>query len=165
MWFEWLHNTIPTAASQRPVCWWRQIETSPRMGMPFAHLFPRPPARRSPAISEAERLVRELVRTETTKPLEEIVQRHQRRQTESEWQPVEAHQVVSIERLNDHELAAWGGDAGQVVEWFDKGDLASWPTSSFQSLDPEAPAPRGIRRVTTWFRGFFPKQMELAGEH
>ena len=57
-------------------------------------------------------------------------------------------------------------DGGQIVEWFDQGELlAAWPTTTFADLQEEAAAPRGISRVVAWFKGLIKpaeEQLELA---
>ncbi|GAF86652.1 unnamed protein product [marine sediment metagenome] len=160
MWSEWLHIKGSNRIRERPVTWWRQLETAPRAAMPFAHLFPRPHQSKRHVDSEAVRLVRDLVRVRP-EHMEDVVQHYQSVQ---EWEPVEASQIVSISRLNDAETAEWGTDGGQVVEWFDHGDLMhAWPTKSPTGMDiSEGSTPGGIARVRTWFRGLFPKQLELA---
>ncbi|MFH2010528.1 MAG: hypothetical protein ABI333_28265 [bacterium] len=110
--------------------------------------------------SEVVRLVKELVRQQPER-MEDVVQHYQSAQ---EWEPVEASQIISIARLDDTETARWGADGGQVLEWFDHGDLMhAWPMKTAAGLDYEdGGAPHGIARLTAWFRGLFPKQLELA---
>ena len=160
MWLKWIHNQ----ARERPVFWWRQLESAPRSGLPFAHLFPRPPSARQPAPSEARRLVDELVSADPPERMEEIVQAYQRKPPQRRWETVESWQILSVSRVDDSELEAWGEDGGQVVEWFDQGELMSaWPTAAVPEMNL-TPAPRGIARVVAWLRGLLPKSdsLELA---
>jgi len=138
--------------------------------MPFAHLFPRPPRGREPRGSEAEQLVQELKRPGFLKPtLEEIVQLRRAAPPEaspprSPWQPVEAWQIVSIERLDERECRCWGADGAQIVEWFDRGDLATCSTSSHWSAAFAVPRRRGWRRWVARLRAWLtpPGRWELA---
>ena len=168
MWHKWVHDSV-TPRGDKPRCWWRQLEKAPRGGMPFAHLFPRPPARVAPRATEAERLVQELKHSGSAEPtLEEIVQRHRTAPPKRSWEPVEAWQIVSIERLNAQESRQWGEDGALATEWFDRGDLDCLTAQATLSAQPEAdepPPPTGLRgwlyRFKRWLqpeRGF-----ELAG--
>lgn len=164
MWFEWTHKETRKPASERPVFWWRQLESADRSGLPFAHLFPRPPASRQRTPSEAQRLVRELVAADPPDRMEEIVQAYQYKPPERHWEPVELWQIVSIVPKDETESVAWGEDGGRIVEWFDKGDLMhAWPTSPIP-LMTLSPAPRGFARVVSWLKGLIPKpdSLELA---
>ncbi len=170
MWYPWHAPPSTPAPAERPRCWWHQLEQQPRLGMPFAHLFPRPPRGREPRGSEAEQLVQELKRPGFLKPtLEEIVQLRRAAPPEaspprSPWQPVEAWQIVSIERLDERECRCWGADGAQIVEWFDRGDLATCSTSSHWSAAFAVPRRRGWRRWVARLRAWLtpPGRWELA---
>ncbi len=169
MWHTWLHEMGSSRPADKPRCWWRQLEQRPRHGMPFAHLFPRPPTHRAPPPSEAERLVRELAPVAPAEPtLEEIVQRHRSGPPIRSWEPVEAWQIVSVERLDERESARWGEGGDQVVEWFDRGDLESWARDAALAALGErrnfATRPTGwragIAKLRRWCR---PRQVAWAG--
>ncbi len=160
MWLKWTHKQ----ARDRPLFWWRQLESAPRSGLPFAHLFPRPPTARQPAPSESRRLVDELVSTDPPERMEEIVEAYQHKPPQRRWDPVESWQILSVSRVDDSESAVWGDDGGRVVEWFDQGELMSaWPTAAVPKMDL-IPEPRGIARVMAWFKGLLPQRdsLELA---
>lgn len=162
MWFKQTSN----AARRGPEFWWRQLESASRSGLPFAHLFPRPPTSRRPAPSEARQLVSELVAAAPPEPMEEIVHAYQHKPPVRRWEPVESWQIVSVSRIDDAESAAWGADGHRVVAWFDQGELmAAWPTSPIPQLEL-APAPRGLARLVAWLKGLIlipkPDSLELA---
>jgi len=164
MWFSWTNNKTRRPAGERPVFWWRQLESAPRAGLPFAHLFPRPPASRQQAPSEAQRLVSELIAPDPPERMDEIVLAYQQKPPKRQWEQVEFSQIVAISRLDGAESAAWGEDGGMVVQWFDQGELMSaWPTAPIPPMNL-SPAPRGVARITAWLKALIPKQdsLELA---
>ncbi len=161
MWLNWTSNITRTPARARPEFWWRQLESEPRAGLPFAHLFPRPPASRRKAPSEAQRLVGELIAADPPERMEEIVQAYQSTPPDRQWEPVELWQVLSINRLDETECANWGEDGSRVVEWFDRGELMhAWPTAPIAQMGPD-PARRGFGRIVAWLRGLIPKPDSL----
>jgi hypothetical protein len=166
MWFNWTLNKTRKPTRERPVFWWRQLESGPRSGLPFAHLVPRPPTSRRGAPSEAQRLVSELVAADPPERMEEIVQAYQVKPPKRHWEPVEFSQILAITRVNDAESDAWGDDGRRVVEWFDQGELMhAWPTAPIPQMTLSmSPGPRVFARVTAWLRGLIPKpdSLELA---
>jgi len=164
MWFQWTHKDTRSPARDRPVFWWRQVESAPRSGLPFAHLFPRPPASRRPPPSEAQRLVAELIAADPPERMEEIVETYQAKPPKRHWEPVEPWQVLSITRVDDAESKAWGDNGSQVMEWFDQGELIhAWPTAPIPQMSL-SPLPRGFARIAAWLKGLIPQQdsLELA---
>ena len=147
MWRHWAHNG--RSLGDKPRLWWRESETTSRAELPLGHLFPRSPR---PVGGEAARLVTELARDRQQPDgklaeLEAIVQAYKNVPAKAGWEPVEAWQVVSIHRIDETETTAWGADGALVVEWFDRGDLATWPLGAPPAEPAEAP-PRGL----SWFR-------------
>jgi hypothetical protein len=160
MWAKWLHE--PARAKQgRPLCWWHQLETSRRGELPFAHLFPKPPAERQRDLTEAQRLVAELIPSRVPEPdLEATVQAYVDTQTAPGWEPVEPWQIVGIGRLDPSEAADWGPDGLQVLEWFDRGELAVWPLAPLEEPDEE----RGLwQRLVARVRRALAPSPEMAG--
>jgi hypothetical protein len=167
MWFKWTISQTRTPARERPVFWWHQLESESRAGLPFAHLFPRPPASRRKPLSEARRLVSELVAADPPERMEEIVHAYQYKPPKRNWEPVELWQILSINRLDDAECAAWGDDGSRVVEWFDRGELLSaWPATPIPQMAQES-TPRGFGRIVAWLKGLIPDpksdSLELVG--
>jgi hypothetical protein len=114
-------------------------------------------------------LLRELEQGERDEPsLEEIVQAYRFATPAPSWEPVEAWQIVSVERLDAQEYARWGADGDQVVAWFDRGDLESWAAMNrwTDALTPSTrPQRRGWRRWVARLRDWIvaPQRWELAG--
>ncbi len=160
MWLNWTRSKI----TERPACWWEELERAQRPGLVFAHLFPRPPRGRRPATGEAHRLVKELVRTRPEEGMEEIVNAYRKAPPGRRWEQVEPWQILSVQRLDTAELERWGADGGQVLEWFDKGELLSaWPVGDPAEPLAEPPA-RGLARALSWLKSLLtrPESLDLA---
>lgn len=162
---KWIHNRgSREKRAARPLFWWRQLETGQRTGLPFGHLFPRLPAARQPRPSESQRLVRELVEQAQHRPtLEDHVQQYLATNASPQTRhcdPVELWQIVGIARLDETEARKWGPGGRDIVEWFDKGELLSWPMDHGPvntNLKRNA-----FRKIVDWLRGRPATQPRLA---
>ncbi len=165
MWLKWTSKKVSRSVSERPVFWWRQLEAEPRSALPFAHLFPQPPVSRRTAPNETQRLVGELVAADPPERMEEIVEAYQHRPPMRHWEPVKVWQILSAHRVEDDETAAWGEDGGQIVDWFDRGELMhAYPTEPIPQM-AVVPATRGIGRAVAWLKKLMqkPDSLELVG--
>ena len=155
MWPKWIHSRAgKERRAEKPLCWWQQLETNPRIQLPFGHLFPRLPTSRQQRSSESRELVKQLVRDAKTRPtLEDHVQAHlqvRTPQTSQQVDQVEPWQIVSIARLDEAEARKWGAGGQDVVEWFDKGELVSWAVDEDETMEASRST---FQRLMDWLRG------------